>query len=120
MASPVGSPDDARSSADAELGTHLFQVLNRALDEADTRLHVDYTEAARRLGIPELWLRQRISALPHRKLGKWVRFTRADLELISEMHSIHPDTGALMHVAAARSESLADLKPATRARRRAA
>ncbi|MEW2580151.1 hypothetical protein [Streptomyces syringium] len=116
----MGSLADARTPTDAELSTDVFQVLNRALDEVDPRLHVDYPEAARRLGIPELWLRQRISTLPHRKLGKWVRFTRSDLELISEMHSVRPDNGAGMHIAAARSESLADLRPAARARRYAA
>ncbi|MFI1799418.1 DNA-binding protein [Streptomyces sp. NPDC020379] len=92
----------------------------RALNQVGAQLHVDYTEAARRLGVPELWLRRRIHELPHRKMGKHVRFTQADLELISDMHSIRPSNGSVMHIVEARSESLADLKPVAHARRRAA
>ncbi|MFI9204013.1 hypothetical protein [Streptomyces sp. NPDC053048] len=94
--------------------------MHRVLSEIDTRLHVDYPEAARRLGVPEPWLRQRITTLPHRKMGKWVLFSQRDLQTISEMHAMQPSGHDLTHVIAARSESLADLKPAPRARRRAA
>ncbi|MEV2279491.1 helix-turn-helix domain-containing protein [Nocardiopsis sp. NPDC049922] len=43
-------------------------------------------EAARVLAVPESWLRERVRLrrVPHRRLGKHVRFTAQDLELIVE------------------------------------
>ncbi|MFF7166841.1 hypothetical protein ACFZBP_36585 [Streptomyces sp. NPDC008086] len=58
----------------------------------DNRLHIGYTEAAERLNIPEKWLRERISTLPHRKFGKFVQFAEEDLRAISEMHLVKPVT----------------------------
>jgi excisionase family DNA binding protein len=42
-------------------------------------------EAAERLGVTRSWIyeRTRRKALPHRKLGKFVRFTEEDLQAIS-------------------------------------
>jgi excisionase family DNA binding protein len=41
-------------------------------------------EAAVILGLPKSWLysRARLSAVPHRKLGKYLRFSKSDLEAI--------------------------------------
>jgi excisionase family DNA binding protein len=41
-------------------------------------------EAASRLGMAPSWLyqRTRINAVPHRKMGKYVRFSESDLEAI--------------------------------------
>ncbi|MEU7183226.1 MULTISPECIES: helix-turn-helix domain-containing protein [Streptomyces] len=66
-------------------------LIRRLPTLADTRLHVDYAEAARRLGIPENWLRDRIGSLPHRKMGRYVIFSEADLKAISEMYAAHPN-----------------------------
>ncbi len=43
-------------------------------------------EAARLLAVPESWLRERVRLrrVPHRRLGKHVRFTARDLEEIVE------------------------------------
>jgi excisionase family DNA binding protein len=43
-------------------------------------------EAAERLGLRSSWLyeRTRRSAIPHRRLGKYVRFTEEDLQAISD------------------------------------
>lgn len=43
-------------------------------------------EAARVLAVPESWLRERVRLrrVPHRRLGKHVRFTAQDLEHIVE------------------------------------
>ncbi|WP_081748770.1 helix-turn-helix domain-containing protein [Nocardiopsis sp. CNT312] len=43
-------------------------------------------QAARVLAVPESWLRERVRLrrVPHRRLGKHVRFTAADLERIVE------------------------------------
>lgn len=64
---------------------------NRASDSRDKRLHIGYSEAAERLNIPEKWLRERISTLPHRKFGKFVQFAEDDLQAISDMHFVSPD-----------------------------
>jgi excisionase family DNA binding protein len=43
-------------------------------------------EAARALAVPESWLRERVRLrrVPHRRLGKHVRFSTTDLEKIVE------------------------------------
>ncbi len=63
---------------------------NRPSETRDNRLHIGYSEAAERLNIPEKWLRERISTLPHRKFGKFVQFTEDDLRAISDMHFVNP------------------------------
>ncbi|MFB7085697.1 hypothetical protein [Streptomyces sp. NPDC056296] len=63
---------------------------NQATDSRDKRLHIGYSEAAERLNIPEKWLRERISTLPHRKFGKFVQFAEDDLRTISDMHFVNP------------------------------
>jgi hypothetical protein len=63
---------------------------NQPSEPRDNRLHIGYSEAAERLNIPEKWLRERISTLPHRKLGKFVQFTQDDLRAISDMHFVGP------------------------------
>lgn len=75
-------------------------------------LHVDYPEAARRLNIPEKWLRERILSLPHRKMGKFVRFTDEDLEAISELYAVRPNNSERI------SAQVAPLTPSRRSRSR--
>ena len=43
-------------------------------------------EAARRLGVTRSWIyeRTRRNTIPHRKLGKFVRFTEEDLHAIAD------------------------------------
>ncbi|OLT28420.1 hypothetical protein BJF83_15465 [Nocardiopsis sp. CNR-923] len=55
-------------------------------DEVDPERLLTIPEAARVLAVPESWLRERVRLrrVPHRRLGKHVRFTTTDLELIVE------------------------------------
>ena len=43
-----------------------------------------FTEAAQRLNVTESWLRSRVKArtVPHTRLGRFIRFTEADLDAI--------------------------------------
>ncbi|MEV0278605.1 hypothetical protein AB0I22_19785 [Streptomyces sp. NPDC050610] len=86
-----------------------IEALQRRLDQ----IHVGYTEAARRLNIPEKWLRERIGSLPHRKMGKFVGFSEDDLRAISDMHAVRPALDAT------RTEKLPVLVPSSRSRSRA-
>ncbi|WP_079176391.1 helix-turn-helix domain-containing protein [Streptomyces sp. MUSC 14] len=88
-------------------------VGNRPSEPRDTRLHIGYSEAAERLNIPEKWLRERISTLPHRKFGKFVQFTEEDLRAISDMHFVSPGTAQRKRMSASMS-----LQPSTRSRKR--
>ncbi|WP_327376569.1 helix-turn-helix domain-containing protein [Streptomyces sp. NBC_01216] len=85
-----------------------------ATDPRDKRLHVGYGEAAERLNIPEKWLRERISTLPHRKFGKFVQFTEDDLHAISDMHFVSP--GAKSQTDG--ESALLALQPSKRSRKR--
>ncbi|MBB5494237.1 helix-turn-helix domain-containing protein [Nocardiopsis metallicus] len=51
-----------------------------------TKQLLSIPEAARVLAVPESWLRERVRLrrVPHRRLGKHVRFTAQDLEHIVE------------------------------------
>lgn len=50
------------------------------------RMFLTVEEAAQRLGVKVGWIyeRTRRNAIPHRKLGKFVRFTEEDIEAISQ------------------------------------
>ena len=50
------------------------------------RMFLTVDEAAERLGVTRGWIyeRTRRNAIPHRKLGKFVRFTEADLQTIND------------------------------------
>lgn len=87
---------------------------SQATDSRDKRLHIGYSEAAERLNIPEKWLRERISTLPHRKFGKFVQFTEDDLHAISDMHFVSP--GAKAH--RDDESALMALQPSKRSRKR--
>ncbi|MFG3259038.1 helix-turn-helix domain-containing protein [Streptomyces sp. NPDC048172] len=90
-------------------------LLRHLLDSHDPRVHVDYAEAAHRLGVKEKWLRERIGDLPHRKMGKFVLFSKQDLQTISEMFAVRPATAART----APTGSPAELRPARSMRRNA-
>lgn len=87
---------------------------HRTKDSRDNRLHIGYSEAAERLNIPEKWLRERISTLPHRKFGKFVQFTEDDLHAISDMHFVSPDAKSQGDGESA----LMTLQPSKRSRKR--
>ncbi|MFI6372396.1 hypothetical protein [Streptomyces sp. NPDC050546] len=87
---------------------------SRPSEPDDKRLHLGYSEAAERLNIPEKWLRERISTLPHRKLGKFVQFTEEDLRAISDMHFVNPGTDTEKQ----RESALLSLQPSKRSRKR--
>ena len=54
------------------------------------RVFLTVEEAAERLGVKRSWIyeRTRRNTIPHRKLGKFVRFTEQDLRAIAEAASI--------------------------------
>jgi excisionase family DNA binding protein len=56
------------------------------MEARTTRTFITVDEAAERLGVTRGWIyeRTRRKAIPHRKLGKFVRFTEDDLQAISE------------------------------------
>ena len=58
------------------------------------RIFLTVDEAAERLGVTRGWIyeRTRRKAIPHRKLGKFVRFTEEDLQAIADAAA----TGALL------------------------
>lgn len=109
------------AALDLLVGTGQLEMLLRHLpgvtDARDTRLHVGYDEAARRLNIPEKWLRERIATLPHRKFGKFVQFADEDLKAISEMHFVRP-SGSGAGRRGRETDSVAPLKPSSRSRSR--
>ncbi|MGW4883484.1 helix-turn-helix domain-containing protein [Streptomyces murinus] len=78
-----------------------------------TQIHIAYAEAAERLNIPEKWLREHISTLPHRKFGKFVQFTEEDLRAISDMHFVNPGAGDTN----ARDSAAMTLQPSRRSRK---
>jgi hypothetical protein len=85
---------------------------------------LDFTEAAEELGVKESWLRDNVKKLPHKKLGRFVYFTDADLDRIDEMHHHEPQSGPFARPAPVTSISgghpLADLKPLPSRRRNSA
>jgi excisionase family DNA binding protein len=54
------------------------------------RVFLTVDEAAERLGVKRSWIyeRTRRNAIPHRKLGKFVRFTEQDLRAIADAAAI--------------------------------
>jgi hypothetical protein len=54
-----------------------------------------YPEAAAALRVEERWLRRNIKRLPHKKRGREVVFTEADLERIDQLTHYEPTTGPL-------------------------
>jgi excisionase family DNA binding protein len=51
-----------------------------------SKMFLTVQEVAQRLGVTEGWIyeRTRRKLIPHRKLGKFVRFTEEDLQAISD------------------------------------
>ncbi|GAA2929379.1 hypothetical protein [Streptomyces mexicanus] len=124
MRTPAGTATaDATTSGNFDLPglTAVLGLLTQAggVETSARRpdpLHVGYAEAARRLNIPEKWLREHIGALPHRKMGKFVGFTEDDLRAISEMHFVGPAAGA--HKAIGTPQRSSSLTPSKRNRSR--
>jgi len=83
--------------------------------------HYNYAGAAELLGLDSpTWLQKHIRELPHRRFGRYVRFTEADLAEISAMHAVRPFGEACPSTAQQIPQALLDLKPgrAPGARRR--
>lgn len=70
----------------------LHQVASSASASGATMARVFLTveEAAERLGVKRSWIyeRTRRNTIPHRKLGKFVRFTEQDLRAIADAAAI--------------------------------
>lgn len=83
-----------------------------------------YAEAAEELGVKESWLRDNVKQLPHKKLGRFVYFTDADLDRIDELAHHEPESGPLARPASVSTiggaHPLADLKPLPSRRRKSA
>lgn len=47
--------------------------------------HFSYETAAAEMELPERWLRTHIKVLPHRRIGRYVRFSSEDILAISDM-----------------------------------
>jgi hypothetical protein len=80
---------------------------------------LDYAAAAKKLKLPQSWLRRNIKRLPHQKYGQHVRFGPEEIAEIQAIHRVRPaDPAALPHVAPA----LLELRPgrAPRGRRTSA
>jgi excisionase family DNA binding protein len=54
------------------------------------RVFLTVDEAAERLGVKRSWIyeRTRRNTIPHRRLGKFVRFTEQDIRAISEAAAV--------------------------------
>lgn len=75
-----------------------------------TARRLRYAEAAAELGVEVSWLQRHIKELPHKKLGRVVYFTDADLARIDEMFH-HEPTQAATPRAAGSNGQLLTLKP---------
>lgn len=95
--SPLG-PDELQGFAAVinllARASEFDTVLRSNHESNDNRLHFGYSEAAKLLNIPERWLRDHLNEIPHRRLGKFVQFTKEDLCTISDMHFVQPDQPA--------------------------
>lgn len=113
----TAEPATADSLEPSHAGLHELAEALKLLaggEDAEPPIHVGYYEAARRLNIPEGWLRERIATLPHRKLGRYVQFTDGDLRAISEMHFVQPCTSSEQEDGA----PIVPLRPSNRSRKR--
>jgi excisionase family DNA binding protein len=74
-------------------------------DEAGAALFT-FTEAAERLRVRESWLRRQVTAkaIPHRRIGRVVRFAQHDLDEIVARSAVTPD------------EAISALRPSRRRR----
>ncbi|MEV5677243.1 hypothetical protein [Streptomyces sp. NPDC052179] len=64
--------------------------MRRAHCRCETVRNFGYAEAAERLGCKVRFLRDRISSLPHQRLGESVAFCECELDLIRAMHTVVP------------------------------
>ena len=76
----------SQSAATAEPVNHDRAPTYAAQSVAVGKMFYTVEEAAARLGLRVSWLyeRTRRKAIPHRRLGKYVRFTEDDLRAISD------------------------------------
>ncbi|WP_228994769.1 hypothetical protein [Streptomyces sp. DH8] len=64
--------------------------MRRAHCRCETVQNFSYAEAAEKLGCKERFLRDRISGLPHQRMGESVAFCPCELDLIRAMHTVIP------------------------------
>lgn len=83
---------------------------------ADTR-HFSYETAAEEFDIPERWLRTHIKTLPHRRFGRYVRFSVADLLEISDRYMAQiTNEPVAMEQTPASATNLPDIRPSSQRR----
>ncbi len=87
----MGDPAFSRRVADLtstnSASRHALSTVARKIPRSQARkIFLTVEEAAQRLGVTVGWIyeRTRRKAIPHRKLGKFVRFTEEDLQAIVE------------------------------------
>lgn len=87
---------------------------------SDDALTFDYAQAAERLGplVSERWLRRNIARVPHRRAGRRVAFTAADLDAITALLSVEPKKPLVANVHGL--GDLSDLVPSRALRQRLA
>lgn len=76
--------------------------------------HFSYKSAAAEFEIPERWLRTHIKTLPHRRIGRYVRFSVADLLAISDRFAATTDPG--FAATDAPTAAMPDIQPSSRRR----
>ncbi|PYV42194.1 MAG: hypothetical protein DMG06_14835 [Acidobacteria bacterium] len=90
-ASETNLPMGAQTMSTARCDLNAEEVISASLGANDRMYTI--SQAALRLQLPITWLYQRTrkQTIPHRKLGKYIRFTESDLSTILEMCSRGPD-----------------------------
>jgi hypothetical protein len=76
-----------------------------------TARRLRYAEAAAELGVEVSWLQRHIKKLPHKKLGRVVYFTDADLERIDALFHHEPTQAATPRAAGSQPSNVTALKP---------
>ena len=81
----------------------------------DTR-HFGYGSAADEFEIPERWLRTHIKTLPHRKFGRYVRFSVADMLAISKRYAVNSEDETTTLPEPTSRTAMPDIRPSSRRR----
>lgn len=79
--------------------------------------HFTYASAADEFEIPERWLRTHIKSLPHRRFGRYVRFSTADMIAISERFAVQENDPTGTHEPLPAS-AVPDIRPSSQHRSR--
>lgn len=52
--------------------------------------HYEPSEVAELLGLEPAWVERNARNFPHRRFGRFIRFSESDVAEISEMHAVRP------------------------------